>query len=180
MSDYYIRPVDQADHDMYMREAEWHAARGNWERSDRMVDRAVSLRRPKAQATGKIDPNLTSRAKEYGDPEAPRFYHGTANDLRPRTVIKPASQIGHPTNYPTYGNSEWAYAAESLPTAHGYADRALDMAHSRKQGHGKSRRIYEVAPIGEHEPDPNETNGIRSKQGFRVVRRIPASEWNKR
>lgn len=109
-----------------------------------------------------------------------QFYHGTAAELRPGTHIKPAAQIGHPTNFTTYGNDSHAYATESIHTAHRYADLALNAAHDRNQGRGKARRIYQVTPLGNHEPDPDESSGRRSQDGWKVLRRVPAKEWNPR
>ena len=178
MNDYYVRPVDQAEHDGYMREAQWHAGKGNYERSDAMVARAEALRRPSSQ-TGRIDPSLTSRAQEHPSVQEPRFYHGTVSELRERSRIRPAEQTGHPGNFQGYDAGDYAYAADNPSTAGRYADTALNAAYNRNRGYGRSRRVYEVAPLGEHEPDPKESNGVRSKEGFRVIRRVPAREWQK-
>jgi hypothetical protein len=128
----------------------------------------------------RLDPNQTSRATEHPSvDDAERYYHGTTADLRPRSRIRPPAETGHPGNFQGYDSADYAYAADNPSTAGIYAERALDRAYDRNQGYGKSRRVYEVAPLGEHEPDPKEPNGVRSREGFRVKRRVPASEWNR-
>jgi Rifampin ADP-ribosyl transferase len=125
----------------------------------------------------KIPEDQTSRAQAYPSVDDERYYHGTARDLRPGSRVRPAAQTGHPGNFQGYDSQEYAYAADNPHTAAIYADRALDAAYDRGRGQGRSRRVYEVAPLGDHEQDPKEENGVRSQAGFRVVRRLPASEW---
>jgi hypothetical protein len=86
-----------------------------------------------------------------------QFFHGTAQEMRPGTRIRPASQTGRAENFPTYGNGNYAYAADNVHAAHRYADLALSQAHGRNEGYGKARRVYEVAPLGDHEPDPDQS-----------------------
>lgn len=127
-----------------------------------------------------IPEDQTSRAQvrpSIRDEDGPHYYHGTAAELRRGSHIRPAAQTGKPTNFAGYDSQEYAYAADNPHTAAIYADRALDAAYNRGRGYKAARRVYEVAPLGEHEDDPKEPNGVRSQAGFRVVRRMPTSEW---
>lgn len=110
-----------------------------------------------------------------------QFYHGTAADLRPGSLIHPAAKIGRPVNFPGYESKDHAYATPSQSHAGEYAQLALDWAYNRRQGHGKSRRVYEVQPTGPIEADPDDTttDAYRSTSPWKVTRRVPVSEWDK-
>lgn len=102
-----------------------------------------------------------------------QFYHGTDAKLRKGDEIKSASALGRPANWETYGNQDWTYAANGLSgmgTARGYAEKVAEMRQTHPY-------IYEVDPTGSYERDPDDINGVRSSEPWRVVRRVPRKEW---
>lgn len=98
-----------------------------------------------------------------------QFFHGTTADLRQGDIVEP----GHPSTYPEgFSDSRYAYATRNQNDAATYADWASQETHQEP-------RVYEVTPLGPHEPDPvvdeeghprwNFPGDRRSKHGWRVV-----------
>ena len=116
-----------------------------------------------------------------------QFFHGT---VRPNlTEITPADK--HPSwMTPTFTSDTdrgHAYATTSQEHAWDYASKAHDWALSRSHtGRAGIPRVYQVEPLGEHEPDPqhdehgrsrgNNSTDRRSRAGWRVVRELPMPE----
>lgn len=128
------------------------------------------LRALKDVGHGEVPVHIHDQQSDPDGEAAPRYYHGTtAKDL---DEIRP--------NYGSKGNfgnnmgvHEPGYAyATGRGNAEHYADEAADM-------HGGRTHVYEVAPLGPVEKDPdrgpdgflrgNFADDVRSKHGFQVV-----------
>lgn len=133
-----------------------------------------SFERRRAEVQSQFDRN--ANARQFGP-----WFHGSATDMRPGTNIRPPSERGVEPNFPGYGTGEYAFATSDLGTAASYAEKAQNIAVSR-HGARPSQRVYEVRPTGGVEDDPAESAGegaVRSRNPWKVVRRVPASEWRK-
>ncbi len=103
-----------------------------------------------------------------GDPDPPRYYHGTRADLRLGELIEP----GRRSNYGTRRQANNVYLTATLDAAVWGAELAV--------GDGAGR-IYVVEPTGPIEDDPNltdkkfpgnPTKSYRSRQPLRVTGEI--------
>lgn len=153
-----------------MAEAEHHARAGNWDESDRLADQAGALRAAHSHVRDDAGTQPTA-SQHLSKPQFSRL-HGTNRDMRPGTLIRPSSQTGHQREYSGYGNEDYAFSTDDHNVAARYA-------RDRKLARGGTERVYEVEPTGNEEPDPDETNGYRSRSPYRVIRRIPRKEWDR-
>jgi hypothetical protein len=103
--------------------------------------------------------------------EAGPFYHGTRADLRPGDLLAP----GYSSNYGQRQTAKFIYLTATLDAATWGAELA------KGQGPG---RIYQVAPTGPIEDDPNltdkkfpgnPTRSYRTREPLRVVGEV--LEW---
>lgn len=87
-----------------------------------------------------------------------QFYHGTTASLVPGDMVLPGKKTHH-----RISSAEHAYASTSQSGAWEYAEMA-------QEDNGQAARVYKVAPVGPHEPDPNDHwGGHRSTSGWRVL-----------
>lgn len=117
-----------------------------------------------------------------------QFFHGTVAKLRPGSVIRPVNaRAGSRANFsPGMTDPDYAYATSgdrAEDDAWHYAELAANWAATG------SPRVYQVAPLGEHEQDPqhdehgnirdNMSGDRRSKAGWKVTRQMPQPDWAK-
>ena len=110
-----------------------------------------------------------------------QFFHGTVSPLKEGDVIEPVSKSSwRKPRFPSDTDPEFAYA-----TGH---DEAWDYAE--KAWHSTSGashpKVFQVEPLGEHEPDPtrdaqgnlrnNWAADRRSKAGWRVLNEVQMPE----
>lgn len=111
-----------------------------------------------------------------------QWFHGTAR--AGLTEITPAAQHGRGVTFASDTDHGHAYATTSEDHAWDYASKSHDWAmNSARPGQHFVPRVYQVEPLGEHEPDPshdehgrsrgNNSTDVRSPHGFRVVRELP-------
>jgi hypothetical protein len=102
---------------------------------------------------------------------ADHFYHGTVEHLSPGDTVLPSSKARKPLNH-GIGDPDMAYATKSEDSAWNYASLAHDWHVNRvERGPFPHPRVYEVAPAGAHEEDPNTPGGSdhRSPHGWKVL-----------
>jgi hypothetical protein len=87
-------------------------------------------------------------------------FHGTKRKLRPGQLIEP----GHRSNHGSVSRPDSVYMSSRAEDATQWGDLAKPA--------NKPTRTYEVAPTGEHRPDPNYKFGRVSKSPLRVVREL--------
>lgn len=94
------------------------------------------------------------------------FFHGTTEHLRPGAKVLPVGQLrGKTPTFPHDTSREHAYATSEEANAWNYAEKAW---HSTDRG---IPRVYEVAPLGDHEPDPTHDERGRSRGNYETDRR---------
>ena len=109
-----------------------------------------------------------------------QFFHGTISPLKPGSVVEPVSASSwRKPRFPNETHPDYAYAT-SQDKAWDYAEKAW---HSSGTG---TPRVFQVEPLGEHEPDPryNERGELRdnwdddrrSKAGWRVLNEVQMPE----
>lgn len=102
------------------------------------------------------------------------FFHGTTEHLRPGDKILPVGQLrGKKPTFPHDTSREHAYATPHESSAWHYAEMSW---HATDRG---VPRVYQVTPLGDHEPDPthdqhgryrnNREGDRRSRAGWKVV-----------
>lgn len=107
-----------------------------------------------------------------------QFFHGTYKDLRSGSLVRPASTMGRSVNFPGESDPDYAHATTSASHAGTYAEKAVDWAYNR--GESGTRRVYEVQPPSHIEEDPKDPHAsYRSQSPWKVVRRVPVSEWDR-
>jgi 8-oxo-dGTP diphosphatase len=101
------------------------------------------------------------------------WYHGTRTPLSAGDAVLPASKHGRPVNWGDTSDTDFAHATSSM------AD-AAEFGHTFS-GRGREEvpvRVFQVRPAGETEVDPKaDRTGIRSRDGFHIVREVPEHEW---
>jgi hypothetical protein len=108
-----------------------------------------------------------------------QFFHGT--DRKGLKYIRPADQTSSGTvHFPDDTDPAYAYASDNPHDAGWYA-------HEAHIDSGNGRHVYQVEPLGAVENDPrvddtgsprnNFAGDYRSREGFRVVRRLGRHEW---
>lgn len=117
------------------------------------------------------------RQDSFEEGAAEHYYHGTARALR---SVKPATQHGRGTTFPSDTEPDYAYASKNESDAWTYAEKAW---HASGEG---VPRVYRVAPKGEVETDPSHTpagvsrgnfrGDVRSRQGFSVLNSVQMPE----
>lgn len=166
--------LDSYDRQMYDQltaEHRAHTAAGRWDQADEVHRYRLMLLHPDEAHKYDPHPAKAPEPEPNRNLSGPQFFHGTNVDLRPRSLIRPASQTGHQREYYGYGNEDYAFATTRMTTASVYA-------RDRTAARGGTERVYQVEPTGEHEEDPKQQYGYRSRSPYRVIRRVPRSEFN--
>lgn len=98
-----------------------------------------------------------------------QFYHGTTHSFEPGQEMTVEGAAPHHHERISQG---WLHFTDT-------PGRAADYAEGRAHDYGGTPRVYQVEPVGEHEHDPGDAwESARSKQPLRVVRELPAHEWD--
>ena len=114
------------------------------------------------------------------------LFHGTTfrhGHIKKGDIIQPANAINAEPYHDTdvWPEAEyWAHATTDLSTARNYADWAANGVHEgteadERRGLSYKPHVFQVEPVGQAYPDPEDTTGVRS-QGLRVVRRVTRDE----
>lgn len=110
-----------------------------------------------------------------------QFYHGTRAALSEGDLIEPGHRVTNErasdrklSNVGEGRRSTYTHATTSLDVAGAYAQRAALPRVGRNWMPQGEAHVYEVAPLGEHEQDPDGRPGvdIRSKHPMRVTKRL--------
>jgi hypothetical protein len=111
-----------------------------------------------------------------------QFFHGTISPLKVGDTVEPANKTSwRKPRFPNETHPDYAYATDESTAWH-YAELGWHNA----SGSPSHPKVFQVEPLGEHEPDPHYDEGgrlrdnfsadRRSKAGWRVTGEVPMPE----
>src|SRR5713226_222825 len=100
-----------------------------------------------------------------------QFFHGTRHTFKPGDELTPQKAVEHAN----YGETDHDYVYAHPDNVQAYKFASMADQHKAQAAGDKTGapRTYEVAPMGDVEPDEDyegEQGSVRSRAGFRVIR----------